>query len=120
MSSNILTLQDIGTYRPPKIELSNKQGLSDTALKELQDRLEARATDLAASGEDALYLLAQLAREFLSEHNQPPTPSLFEQRERRLANAQNESIEQQRRLDQLQVSVLVAESAYEHKHTDYP
>ena len=100
---DLVCTDDAFKCRPPKLELSNKQGFSDSALKELHERLEARASALAATGECALYLLAQLAREFLSEHNQPPTPSLYEQRERRLAHAQNADLERQRRLDQQQV-----------------
>ncbi|XP_019525004.3 eIF-2-alpha kinase GCN2 [Aedes albopictus] len=62
---------------PPKIELENTRGLSDTLVQELLDILKKQADQL--KGEVMIYELAATVEGFLHKHNAPPKGSFYDE-----------------------------------------
>ncbi len=92
--------------RPPSIELTGARGLSTEEIACLKETLDALAMDQARSGDGALHVLAQCAREFLAEHNVPPAPSFYEQRKQLIEQQRTATIEKQRRTLEFQASPI--------------
>ncbi|RZC35247.1 Pkinase, RWD and/or tRNA-synt His domain containing protein [Asbolus verrucosus] len=61
----------------PKITLENGKGLSDNALFQLQNELEARTLKL--KGEEMIFQLSQYVQEFLHLHNKPTSKSFYDE-----------------------------------------
>ncbi|KFB49982.1 eukaryotic translation initiation factor 2-alpha kinase [Anopheles sinensis] len=78
---------------PPKVELKNAVGLSDSLVRELADQLQRQADEL--KGEVMIYELANTVQTFLHQHNVPPKGSFYDEM---LANQQKQALARQNTL----------------------
>ncbi|XP_058119579.1 eIF-2-alpha kinase GCN2 [Anopheles ziemanni] len=78
---------------PPKVELKNAVGLSDSLVRELTDQLQRQADEL--KGEVMIYELANTVQTFLHQHNVPPKGSFYDEM---LANQQQQALFRQNTL----------------------
>lgn len=63
-------------FSPPKISLENTEGLSNSQIEELLDKLNDRA--LNSNDEVIIFDLTQIVQAFLLEHNKPPVGSFYD------------------------------------------
>uniref|UniRef100_A0A182MN55 non-specific serine/threonine protein kinase n=1 Tax=Anopheles culicifacies TaxID=139723 RepID=A0A182MN55_9DIPT len=78
---------------PPKLELKNAVGLSDSLVREFTEKLQQLADDL--KGEVMIFELANLVQSFLHQHNVPPKGSFYDEM---LANQQKQALARQNTL----------------------
>jgi eukaryotic translation initiation factor 2-alpha kinase 4 len=106
-------------YTPPTIILRNVKGLSRNEKKELTQQLEARATELAATGSVMILELVQVAEDYLIEHNNDPTMSAWEQMKAREALAKSNEIKAQQEIERIMSSTTSAQEIVSPKHSNH-
>ncbi|XP_049298688.1 eIF-2-alpha kinase GCN2 [Anopheles funestus] len=78
---------------PPKLELKNVVGLSDSLVREFTEKLQQLADDL--KGEVMIFELANTVQAFLHQYNVPPKGSFYDEM---LANQQKQALARQNTL----------------------
>ncbi|XP_035901092.1 eIF-2-alpha kinase GCN2 [Anopheles stephensi] len=78
---------------PPKLELKNAVGLSDSLARELTEKLQQLAEEL--KGEVMIFELANTVQAFLHQYNVPPKGSFYDEM---LANQQKQALARQNTL----------------------